>query len=228
MTNKEIGKRIKDTRISKGKTLEDIATEIGVARSTVQRYETGKIDKIKLPVISAIADALGVNDAWLIGKSEKMLINDVERFWNYAKDFNRRNFPEQEERVRIPILGRVAAGIPITAIEEIIDWEDLPTYAKSGDTYFGLLIKSDSMEPGMQNGDTIIVRQQDTAEDGQIVVCIINGSDGCCKRLKRYENGTIALMSDNPSYQPMYFNTAEIDSIPVRICGVVVELRRKF
>lgn len=88
MTNAEIGKRIKETRIAKGKTLEDIASEIGVARSTIQRYEAGKIDKIKLPVISAIADALGVYDAWLIGKSDKTVADDVERFNNFAKAFN--------------------------------------------------------------------------------------------------------------------------------------------
>lgn len=88
MTNKEIGERIRDTRKSKGKTLEDIAVEIGVARSTIQRYETGKIDKIKLPVISAIADSLGVYDAWLIGKSDKKVLTDTDRFKRYAEAFN--------------------------------------------------------------------------------------------------------------------------------------------
>ena len=71
MTNKEIGERIRDTRKSMGKTLEDIAVEIGVARSTIQRYETGQIDKIKLPVVSAIADALGVYDLPINGNPHK-------------------------------------------------------------------------------------------------------------------------------------------------------------
>jgi len=84
------------------------------------------------------------------------------------------------------------------------------------------------MEPGICNGDTVIVKEQSNAEDGQIVIALVNGDDGVCKRLKLYDNGTIALMSDNPAYPPMYFNDTEIDKIPVRIVGVVKELRRKF
>lgn len=88
MTNQEIGKRIKEARKSKSMTLEDVAKEIGVARSTVQRYEAGKIDKIKLPVVSAIADAIGVNDAWIIGKSDKIVLTDADKFARTAKAFN--------------------------------------------------------------------------------------------------------------------------------------------
>jgi len=124
--------------------------------------------------------------------------------------------------------GKVAAGIPISAIEEVLDWEELTKYMKKQGTFFGLRIKGDSMEPGICNGDTVIVKEQSNAEDGQIVIALVNGDDGVCKRLKLYDNGTIALMSDNPAYPPMYFNDTEIDKIPVRIVGVVKELRRKF
>jgi len=133
-----------------------------------------------------------------------------------------------EPTYKIPVLGRVAAGIPISAIEEILDWEELPKYMKNQGTFFGLRIKGDSMEPGICNGDTVIVKEQSNAEDGQIVIALVNGDDGVCKRLKLYENGTIALMSDNPAYPPMYFNSTEVDNVPVRIVGVVKELRRKF
>ena len=129
---------------------------------------------------------------------------------------------------RVPVLGRVAAGIPIHAIEEVIEWEELPAYALKGDRYFGLLIRGDSMEPGIVNGDIVIVKEQPDAEDGQIVIALVNGDDGVCKRLKKYNDGTIALVSDNAAYSPMYFNNGEIDTMPIKILGVVKELRRRF
>ena len=133
-----------------------------------------------------------------------------------------------KDAYRIPVVRRVAAGIPIDSIEEIIDWEELPAHMALSGTYFGLLIQGDSMEPGIRSGDVVIVREQPDAEDGEVVVALVNGNDGCCKRLKKYEDGTIALMSDNPSYPPMYFTTSERDNVPVQIKGVVKELRRKF
>ena len=130
--------------------------------------------------------------------------------------------------IQIPVVRRVAAGIPFDSQDECIGYEEISKEMAKTGTYFGLEIKGDSMEPGIIDKDRIIVRQQEDAEDGQIVVALINGDDGCCKRLKKYDNGTIALVSDNASYPPMYFNTNEIDSTPVKIMGVVKELRRKI
>lgn len=72
----EVGKRIKYARTNKNLTLDDIATKIGVAKSTVQRYEAGKIKSLKLPVLDSIAYAIGVNPAWLCGKSENMILTN--------------------------------------------------------------------------------------------------------------------------------------------------------
>lgn len=226
MTNNEIGNRIKSARKEKDLTLEDIASEIGVARSTVQRYEAGKIDKIKLPVISAIADAIGVNDAWLVGKSDKKVLTDAERFAKTAEIFNESH--PNLSAVRVPIVRRVAAGIPLDSIEEIIGWEEMAEHKVKGDLYFGLKIQGHSMEPGIMDGDIVLCREQPDAEDGQIVVAIVNGNDGVCKRLKKYDDGSIALMSDNPAYPPIYLKSSEIEEKPVTIRGIVKELRRTF
>ena len=130
--------------------------------------------------------------------------------------------------VRIPVLGRVAAGIPIDAIEEIIDYEEITDdMAKTGE-YFGLLIRGDSMEPKISNGDVVIVKKQDDADDGDLVIAIVNGNEGCCKRIKKYDDGTIALVSTNPAYSPMFFTASEQTETPVRIVGKVKELRAKF
>ena len=117
--------------------------------------------------------------------------------------------------------------IPIEAIEDVIDEEEIPEeLAKTGE-FFGLKINGNSMEPDIHDGDTVIVRKQDGAESDEIVIALVNGNDGVCKRLKKYTD-SIALISLNPSYEPMFFSQEEIDNKPVRIVGKVVELRRKF
>lgn len=129
--------------------------------------------------------------------------------------------------VVINVLGRVAAGIPIEAIEDIIDTEEISEeLAKTGE-FFGLQIRGDSMEPRMKEGDVVIVRKQDDAESDDIVIALVNGDDATCKRLKKYADG-ISLISNNPAYDPMYFSNKEIEEKPVRIIGRVVELRAKF
>ena len=119
--------------------------------------------------------------------------------------------------ISINVLGRVAAGIP----------EEIPAEMAKTGTFFGLQIHGDSMEPRMCDGDVVIVRQQDDAESGDIVIAMINGDDATCKRLRKYRDG-IELISNNPAYQPMFFSNDEIQSKPVKIIGKVVELRGKF
>lgn len=127
----------------------------------------------------------------------------------------------------INVLGRVAAGVPVEAVEDIIDTEEISEdMAKSGQ-YFGLQIHGDSMEPRMYEGDVVIVRQQDDAESGDIVIAMVNGNDATCKRLTKYAGG-IALLSLNSKYEPMMFTNDEILQKPVRIIGKVVELRGKL
>lgn len=140
------------------------------------------------------------------------------------------NTPQQSQAVqarKIPVLGRVAAGIPINAITEIIDTEEISEdMAKTGD-FFALQIQGDSMEPKISNGDVVIVRQQDDAETGDTVIALINGDDAVCKRLRKYKEG-LELISTNPSYAPLYFDEETIKNKPVKIIGKVVELRAKF
>ena len=108
-----------------------------------------------------------------------------------------------------------------------MDEEEIPEELARTGEFFGLRISGDSMEPDIHNGDTVIVKRQDDAESDEIVIALVNGNDGVCKRLKKYAD-SIALISLNPNYEPMYFNQEEIEEKPVKIIGKVVELRRKF
>lgn len=129
--------------------------------------------------------------------------------------------------VVINVYGRVAAGIPIEMIADIIDTEEIPEeMAKTGE-FFGLQIKGDSMTPSICDGDIVIVRQQNDAESGDIIIATVNGEEATCKRLRKYKDG-IELVSNNPSYAPFEFSSRDIEEKPVRIIGKVVELRRKF
>lgn len=135
--------------------------------------------------------------------------------------------PRTRTATVINVLGHVAAGIPIEAITDIVDTEEISEQLARCGEYFGLRIKGDSMEPGIKNGDTVIVRQQPDAESGEVVVAIVNGNDGVCKRLRKYGR-TLVLESDNHAYEPMSYEPQEVEDIPVRIAGKVVELRRKL
>lgn len=134
---------------------------------------------------------------------------------------------EHIRAVRIPVLGFVRAGIPIEAVEDILDYEEISTeMARQGD-YFALSIKGTSMEPKISEGDVVIVRCQESAENGDLAVVLINGNDATVKRFYKTTTG-IKLVSSNPAYEPFYFSPEEVDSLPVRVIGKVVELRAKF
>ena len=157
-------------------------------------------------------------------------IDKIELMANYfgieKSDLVEERTKSQRAGVAINVLGRVAAGIPINAITEIIDTEEISEdLAKTGD-FFALKIKGDSMEPRIVDGD-VIVKQQEDAENGDTVIALVNGDDAVCKRLRKYRDG-LELISNNPAYAPMFFDKETIETKPVRIIGKVVELRGKF
>ena len=129
--------------------------------------------------------------------------------------------------VKIAVLGEVAAGIPISAIEDIVDYEEITEELAAQGEYFGLVIKGDSMEPRMTNGDVVIVRCQSTAENGDIAIVLVDGETATCKKIKKTPQG-LMLISLNPAYEPMFYSNKEIEQLPVRILGKVIELRAKF
>lgn len=171
---------------------------------------------------------------WINAKSYPR-IDKIEMLANYfgvkksdlveqKADYNN-NLPSKG--VQIPVLGDVAAGIPIEAIEDIIDYEEIDEDLARRGEFFGLRIKGNSMSPRIQNGDVVIVRVQPDADSGDIVIAKVNGDDACCKKLLKHNDG-ITLLSFNQDYEPLSFNKQDIVSLPVSIIGKVVELRGKF
>lgn len=129
--------------------------------------------------------------------------------------------------IKIPVLGRVPAGIPLEAIQEILDYEEItPDMAATGE-FFALVIIGSSMEPRMREGDVVIVRKQGDVTSGDTAVVIIDGHDATVKRLIKKENG-IMLQATNPAHEPLFFTNEEIRRLPVVVLGRVIELRAKF
>ena len=187
---------------------------IKFSKSHLSQYVNGKSnpDNEKIFLLSKV---FGVTEAWLLGYN----VPRYERIENTG--------PQTPQGLKIPVLGTVAAGIPISAVEEILDYEEVPQSWKSQGEFFALRIKGDSMQPKMDDGDVVIVRQQSDANSGDTVIALVNGDDATCKKLQKTENG-IMLVSTNPNYLPMFFTNKEIQTKPVVILGKVVELRSKF
>ncbi|OUQ15459.1 repressor LexA [Lachnoclostridium sp. An14] len=209
-----VGERIKLLRDQLGMSQVDFADKINVSKQTLYKYENNIITNIPSDKIEAAAKIGNVSPSYLMGWD-----NNVIPIPGGTK--------HKKAGVSIPVLGRVAAGLPIEAIEDIIDTEEISEEMAATGNFFGLKIHGDSMEPRISSGDVVIVRQQDDAESGDIVIATVNGTDATCKRLRKYRDG-IELISNNPAYKPMFFSNEEIIEIPVRILGRVVELRGKF
>lgn len=133
----------------------------------------------------------------------------------------------RKKGVKIPVLGEVIAGVPIEAIEDILDYEEISEDMAAKGEHFALKVKGDSMEPVFYAGDIVIVRQQPTADSGDIVIALVNGDESTIKKLKLTDDG-LMLIPANPAYEPMYYTRKQIDTLPVSIIGKVVELRRSF
>lgn len=192
-------------RKEKGLTQEKVAQYLNTVHSSYNRMENNDIEKISSEYLKKLSTLYNVSIDYLLGQENN----------------------KKERGIQIPVLGTIPAGIPIEAIEEILDYEEIPqSMAQKGD-FFGLKVRGDSMAPRIQNGDIVIVRKQETAESGDICVVMVNGFDATLKQIKRDYNG-ISLVPFNPDYKPMFYSNKDIEELPIKIIGKVVELRGKF
>ena len=186
------------------KTQVDLINDLGFNKSAVSTWCNGtrlpRMDKV-----DALAKYFGIRRSDLIeDKSESKI-----------------------KPTTIPVLGSVPAGIPIEAIQDIIDYKEIDAATAAKGEYFALQVKGSSMEPRICEGDIVIVRKQDDVESGEIAIVMVNGDNATIKRLLKYEDG-IRLMPTNPAYEPLYFTNDEILEKPVKVIGKVIENRQKY
>ncbi len=204
-----IGARIKERRKILDISADDLATAIGKDRATIYRYENSDIKKLPTTVLEPLAAALRVSPAWLMGYDDTPAA-------------------PRKKGVKIPVLGYVAAGIPIEAIENVLDYEEIDEILASKGDFFGLIIHGDSMYPEICDGDTVIVRKQETCDSGQIAIVLINGDDATCKIVHRQFDGVLLEGINRDVYTPTFYSNAAIEKLPVKIIGIVAEVRRKY
>lgn len=198
--------RIRQLRKQLGIKQVDLAKAVHISQPTLSEYENGKYEP-DLTTLKLIAAELKTTVDYLAGGQ----------------------LPSQERHgVKVPVLGDVAAGIPIEAIENIVDYEEIDAALAATGEFFGLRIKGSSMEPRIREGDVVIVRKQSDADTGDTAVVLVNGDSATVKRIKKEPDGSLWLIPNNPAYETKHYTPAEIRTTPVSIIGKVVELRGKF
>lgn len=229
-----IADNIRNIRERFNLTQDELGKLADVSGGAVSTWGRGTAEP-RMGAIQKIADSLGISKSDIIreygfddgatsNRSDDVLMNIIKNVReesvadtdDYLRFFN-----------RIPIYGTIPAGIPITAIQDIEDYEEIdPSMLRGGKRYFGLKVKGNSMYPVFMEGDTIIVRQQPDCESGQVCAVRVNGDDATLKKVIK-QGGTTVLQPLNPEYEPMFF-VGSAGEPSLEIMGVVVEIRRKL
>jgi len=196
-----VGKRIKEARKKASVTQAWLASEVGVTQRAIQKYESGETTPSS-EKIDIIAGKLNVSLDYIYGK-------------------------EQISGLLIPVYGEISAGIPMEAIENIVDYEEIPNQWAKNYVYFALKVKGDSMQPRMYEGDIVIVKKQEDIESGDIGIVIVNGESATIKKILKSNDG-ITLQPLNYNFTPKFYSNSDIESIPITIIGKVIELRGRF
>ena len=197
------GQRMKDRRKAIGLSAERLAEILGISPATIYRYENGDIEKVPGERLRPIADALQTTPAYLMG-------------WESEASSLPENIIPMPEMRKVPLIGAIACGAPILADEHIEDYVDIPRHIHAD---FALTCKGDSMiNARIFDGDIVYIRQQDTAENGDIAAVLIDG-EATLKRVRLFADH-ISLEPENPMYKPLVFWHEEMNT--VRILGKAV------
>ncbi len=210
---KEIGRIIAEKRREKGLTLDEVGARVGVAKSTIQRYEAGLIVNPKQAVLESIARTLSLDPSLLTGKKPSAPANSEPMYVG-------------EKKIAIPILGKVSAGGGAYADSNILGYiMEEKSHLTASTEYAYLVVEGDSMYPEFKDGDKVLVQCTHTAENGDYAVVMVDDDNGVVKKIE-FGADYITLHSVNPMYPPRRFDGKEM--LRIRIFGVVKGLRRNY
>jgi SOS-response transcriptional repressors (RecA-mediated autopeptidases) len=208
----KFGDKLKQLRTERNMSQDELAALLDTSKQVISRYETNQRTP-KITTAQEYADKLKVPLNFLID-------NDVQELPS--------NCAPLSSLPMIPVVGKIAAGKPILARENIIGY--IPTDIKNSNEYFYLHVEGDSMiNAGIENGSDVLIRSQNCAENGQIVACFVNGDSATLKRFKQIGD-TVVLMPENSNYEPIIVKCNDFESGYARILGVAVEvnIRKKL
>ena len=202
--------RLKELRQKNRIKQKDIAVMLDVTAGAVSQWESGRVN-IDWRYATILAEKFNVTPEYLLGETDTL--DDMK---------------SAQSAIRIPVLGTIRAGIPVAAIEDVEDWEEITAaLAKTGE-FIALRVKGDSMLPDIKDGDIAIIRRQETIESGQIAVVIVNGDEATIKKVRISPDGIMLIGLNTAVYEPRFYSKEEVAELPVRIYGRLVEVRRKF
>lgn len=201
MTN-VIGQRIKTIRNNLKLTQAETAKRAKISRTYFADVERGRYNP-SLETLNDIATALETTVESIISDGDK-------------------------NSFKVPVFGSVSAGNPLIAMEDIIEWEELPKKWENHGVFYGLRVKGSSMEPRISEGDIVIVKKQNDVNNGELAIVLINGDEATFKKVQKGPDG-ITLIAFNPTvYPPHFYTNNDIKNLPVQIIGKVIEARLKF
>ena len=207
--NITIAKNITRLLEKKNKNQFDLADYMGVSQPTVSNWCQG----VKLPRMDKIDE---ICKFFNVSRSTLMESDGLD------------NFDDGNLAVKIPILGKVVAGLPVSAYEDILGFEEVtPEMAEQGEL-FALKVTGDSMYPKICDGDIVIVRVQSDVESEDVAVVFVNGDEATLKVVKKNNDGITIWGYNTDVYHPQSFSNKQIEELPVKIAGKVIELRRSF
>lgn len=209
----KMSEKLTALRNEKKMTQQQIAKIAGVSDKTVSSWENESRSP-KLGSINKICDYFNLD--------LKTFIDESNDEYNPALKLPEEAIPYEPSH-RAPIVGSIPAGYPVLAVEDIEGYADVPY--SDAENYFFLRVSGDSMEPKICLGDLVLIRKQNTADNGQIVAARVNGDEATLKRYKRQDD-TVLLLPENQKYNPYVISVSDFENGYAQIFGVVVELRR--
>lgn len=211
--DKEFANRLRSAMDIRNIKASELSEKSNIPKSAISQYLSG-LYEAKQKSIFKLATVLDVSEAWLMGLDVPMTKNiKIDKLGNPV--------------IEIPILGTVKAGYDYLAQENWIGTVDIDKKLAESGEFFALKIKGDSMAPVLIEDDIVIIKKQDDFDSGDIVVAIVNGDEATIKKGKKSES-KILLQPFNTNYDPLIFTKEEMDTIPVRIVGIVKQLKREF
>ncbi|MGE5328104.1 MAG: helix-turn-helix domain-containing protein [Deltaproteobacteria bacterium] len=207
-----------------------LANQLEISQGYISDLENGKIPNPTTGMIDKITGALGmnINRLYEVSETTPSFIEEDTAEYKVTKSKDSTNtISNVIDLIKIPILGVVRAGKPMYAEENIVDYTYIEKDKTNGSRIFGLKVVGDSMNMiGIQEGDTIVVKEQPDIEDGEIGIVLIDGEEATIKKVFK-TNGNITLMpqSTNPKHQPQIY---DINKTEIKIIGKAIEFRRKL
>lgn len=206
----------------------ELSNKTGINKSLISNYLNGNF-KAKQDKLTEMAEVLNVSETWLMGYDVSM-----DREWlkdseiDNATLINNFYIEDDSKNIKIPILGKIPAGVPLEAIEDIDGYVEVSkSIVKDPYNLFALRISGDSMSPEYKTNDIVIVKKQFEFNSGDDCVVMVNGDDATFKRVIKQED-SIILKPLNNNYEPTFFSKKDILDRPVKIIGVAIEVRRKL